>query len=205
LKKPNGKTLVKKLVLCSLVFWSAQALSAPEGKVYYITDQVTATMREAPRMEAAAKRNLRSGTNIYVLESLGPDSFARVRTTDGVEGWIPSRYISTEPAASERLQPLQVELAQTKERVKALEKDLAQTRDALAKAAPALQVAEENEQLKQQLAQKDQEGAALQERYSEEEARRKTLMVGAALIGGGIIAGLILPALLRGSRRRGGF
>jgi SH3 domain protein len=196
---------VKKLVLCSLLFWSVQALAAPEGKVYYITDQVTATMREAPRMEAAAKRNLRSGTHIYVLESLGPDSFARVRTTDGVEGWIPSRYISSDPAASERLQPLQVELAQSKERVKALEKDLAQTRDALAKAAPALQMAEENEKLKQQLAQKDQEGAALQERYSEEEARRKTLMVGAALIGGGIVAGLILPALLRGSRRRGGF
>jgi SH3 domain protein len=196
---------VKKLLLLSLTLWTALAWAAPEGKLQYITDEVTATMRDAPRMEAGVKGNLRSGTHVYVLESLGPDSFARVRTEDGKEGWIPARYVSDVPAAKERLQPLQNELKQARERIAALERDLAQGREAIAKAAPALQLVDDNEKLKAQLMEQEKATLELQRRYSEEESRRKTLITGAALAGGGVIAGLLLPLAAREQRRRGGF
>jgi len=197
---------VKKLLLLLLTLGSmtARAAPPPDSKLQYVTDEVTATMRDAPRMEAAAKANLKSGTHIYVLETLGADSFAHVRTEDGKDGWIPARYISSEPAAKEKVAPLQAELKQARDRIATLERDLAQARETVAKAAPALQLAEDNDKLKAQLAEKDQAGVDLQKRYSEEEAQRKTLITGAALVVGGVIVGLLLQWLGRSQKRRSG-
>lgn len=177
---------------------------AAEGKPQYITDEITATMREAPRNDATIKANLKSGTKITVLESLGADSFAHVRTDDGKEGWIPSRFISSEPAAKDRTNALQAELNQARARVHDLEGELAQAKETVAKAGPALQLADENQKLKSAMAEKEQEGADLQQRFSEEQAKRSTMVTGAALVGGGVIIGLVLPWLGR-RKRRGGF
>ncbi len=193
------RTWILIALLCSSI-----AVAAAEGKPQYITDDVAATMRDAPRNDAPIKANLRSGSKITVLETLGPDSFSRVRIDDGREGWIPTRFISGEPAAKDRLTALQGELNQAREHAKELERDLAQARDAVARAAPALQLADENAKLQAQVAQKDQEGAELQQRFSEEQAKRRTLITGAALVGGGVIIGLVLPWLGR-RRRRGDF
>jgi SH3 domain protein len=194
---------VKRTWILALLFASS-AVAAAEGKPQYITDEITATLREAPRNDAPIKANLKSGSKITVLESLGADSFAHVKTENGTEGWIPSRFIASEPAAKDRLNALQTEINQTKARMRELESELAQAKDTVAKAGPALQLADENEKLKAQMAQKEQEGVALQQRFSEEQAKRSTLMTGAALVGVGIIVGLALPALGR-RKRRGGF
>ena len=178
--------------------------STAEGKSQYITDEITATLRDAPRNDATIKANLKSGTKITVLQTLGPDSFAQVKTADGREGWIPSRFISNEPAAKDRLDAVLAEVYQTKAHMRDLEAELAQAKEALSKAGPALQLAEENEKLKAQMAQKQQEGVELQQRFSEEQAKRSTLLTGAALVGGGVILGLLLPALGR-RKRRGDF
>jgi SH3 domain protein len=194
---------VKRLCILALLCVST-ATGAAEGKTQYITDEITATLREAPRNDAQIKANLKSGTKVTVLESLGPDSFTRVRTEDGKEGWIPTRFVSNDPAAKDRLNALQGEINQTKAHVRELETELAQAKETLAKAGPALQLADENEKLKAQMAQKDREGAELQERFSEQQAWRRNILTGAALVGGGVILGLLLPALGR-RRRRGDF
>jgi len=197
---------VRKLWLLWLCVCPLAAQAAPaEGKSQYIADDVTVTMREAPRTDATIKAQLRSGMKIIVLQSLGSDSFAQVRLEDGREGWIPARMIQSEPAAKDRLAPVQAELRQARERIATLEKDLAQTKDALAKAGPALQLAEENEKLKTQMAEVQRQGEALKQQYDVDESNRKTLMVGGGLIGGGVIAGLILPMFFGGRRRRGDF
>lgn len=190
-------------VLIALLCSSASF--AAESKPQYITDEVSATLREAPRNDAQIKSNLKSGTRITVLETLGPDSFAHVRTDDGKDGWIPTRFISNEPAAKDRLNALQGEINQSKARVRDLEAELAQAKETVAKAAPALQLAEENAKLKAQIAQKEQEGADLEHQFSDQQAWRRNIVTGAALVGGGVILGLVLPWLGRRQRRRGGF
>ena len=187
-----------------IVLLSSSAALAAEGKPQYITDEVSATMRDAPRNDGVIKANLKSGTRITVLETLGPDSFAHVKTENGADGWIPTRFISNEPAAKERLNAVQAEFNQAKAHMRELEGELAQAKETVAKAAPALQLAEENDKLKAQIAQKEQEGTDLQQRFSEEQAKRSTLITGAALVGGGVILGLVLPWLGR-RKRRGGF
>lgn len=187
------------------LFWAAAVCAAPEGRAQYITDEVVATLREQPKNDAAIKAQLKSGVRITVLESLGPDSFSHVRTEDGREGWIPSRFVSAAPAAKDRLAPTQQELNQAHERIKALERDLATARDGLAKAAPALELAQDNEKLRAAVAEKEQAAIELQKHYGEEEARRKTLLIGAALVVVGVVLGLLLPLLGRRQKRRGGF
>jgi len=194
---------VKRIWILALLLAST-AIAAAEGKAQYITDEITATMREGPRNDATIKANLKSGTRITVIESLGPDSFAHVKTDDGKEGWIPARFIAGEPAAKDRLNALQAELTQTRTHVRDLEAELAQAKETVARAGPALQMAEENQKLKEQMAQKEREGAELQERFSEQQAWRRNIITGAALVGGGVIIGLLLPALGR-RRRRGEF
>src|SRR5205085_822739 len=120
------------------------------------------------RNDAPIRAMLKSGTRISVLQSLGPDSFAQVRLEDGREGWIPARLVSAEPAAKDRVAPLQAELKQARERVAALERDLAQTRENLQKAAPALQLADDNEKLKAQVAEAQRAGEELKNQFSEQ-------------------------------------
>ena len=62
-------------------------------------------------------------------------------------------------------------------------------------------MADENQRLREQMQELQQRSEELKQFYDEEKARRKTLMTGAALVGGGILAGLILPLLGRGRRR----
>jgi SH3 domain protein len=196
---------VRKLSVLAFGLCSTLAQAAPvEGKTQYIADDVAVTMREAPRSDSTIRAQLRSGMKITVLQSLGPESFAQVRLDDGREGWIPARMIQSEPAAKDRLAPVQAELRQSRERVATLERELATAREAVAKAAPALQLAEDNEKLQALMAEKERAVEELKRQYSEEESRRKTLMVGAGLVGGGVVLGLVLPWFGR-SRRRGGF
>jgi len=194
---------VKRIFVLALLC-AGTAVNAAEGKQQYITDEITATMREAPRNDATIRANLKSGTRITVLESLGPDSFAHVKTEDGKEGWIPSRFIAGEPAAKDRLNALQAEINQMRAHQRELDEELARAKETVAKAGPALQLADENQKLKEQMAQKEREGVELQAQFSEQQAWRRNIVTGAALVGGGVLVGLLLPALGR-RRRRGEF
>ena len=194
---------MKRIFVLALLC-AGTAVNAAEGKQQYITDEITATMREAPRNDATIRANLKSGTRITVLESLGPDSFAHVKTEDGKEGWIPSRFIAGEPAAKDRLNTLQAEINQMRAHQRELDEELARAKETVAKAGPALQLADENQKLKEQMAQKEREGVELQAQFSEQQAWRRNIVTGAALVGGGVLVGLLLPALGR-RRRRGEF
>jgi SH3 domain protein len=194
---------LKKSLLCIAMLWPVLVgAAAPDGNTRYITDEVSASLRDKPRNDGQLLGVLKSGAQVTLLESLGPDSFARVRTDDGREGWVTARFLANGPAAKDRLAPLQQELAQERDRVKQLERDLAEASGRLAKAAPALELSRENEKLRATIAENEQAGVDLQQRYSREEARRKTLLVGGGLVGGGVLLGLLLPLLGRLRQRR---
>src|SRR5579872_2169427 len=78
-------------------------LAAAEGRPAYISDDVSVVIRDRPDNNAATVGSLKSGAHVTVLETLGPDSFARIRTEDGREGWITARYLAEQPAAREQL------------------------------------------------------------------------------------------------------
>lgn len=197
----NHKTVLCAVGLLGFSF-AMPVVQAQSGSTQYISDEISVSIREAPRNDAGMIGIIKSGARVTVLESLGPESFARIRTADGRTGWITARFLTNEPAASTRLGEVRSELDGTKQQIRTLENDLASARAQLEKVRPAFELSRENEQLKAQAAEQTRANEELQDRYDAARQQRKTLLTGAGLIGGGVIIGLLLPSLLSGRRRR---
>ena len=57
------------------------------------TDGQGVVLRASPRADDRMPRGLMEGSWVTLLERRGPD-WARVRSDDGQEGWVPARYLS---------------------------------------------------------------------------------------------------------------
>jgi SH3 domain protein len=181
---------------------TAPAATAPPGQ--FISDQITVTMRERPSNDGAPIGLVKSGARVVVLESLGPDSFTRIRSAEGREGWVPSRFVSGEPAARDQLEPLRGERDQANARVHALEQQLQSAQEQLAKARPAFDLSQENEKLRAAAAESKRDIEDAQQRFDLERSQRRTLVTGGSLVAAGMLLGLVLPFLGRGKKRRYG-
>ncbi len=187
----------------------------------YVTDELEITMRNGQGVEFGIRKMLDAGTALEVLENV-PNGYSRVKTPDGVEGWVLSRYLTRSPSArdqlseaEERIANLELEIAEYKEeleqisgkhaeadgenaglreRASRLRRELDNLRQT---ASSAVAIENENRQLKTKIQQLVDSNQALKIENSalkENEARDWFLMGGGVLFGG-IILGLILPAL----------
>lgn len=57
------------------------------------TDGVGVILHTAPRTGARAPRGLLEGAQVTIVEASGAD-WARVRTQNGLDGWVPTRYLA---------------------------------------------------------------------------------------------------------------
>lgn len=190
------------LLLLPLLAVAFPALSAPRSQ--YISDQITVTIRERPANDGAPLGTVTSGARVVVLESLGPDSFSRIRSTEGREGWIPSRFVAAEPAARDQLDQLRDERDQANARARALEQQLQTAQEQLTKARPAFELSQDNEKLRAAMAELKRETEAAQQRFDADRSERRSLIAGGGLIVGGIFLGLVLPYMGRNKKRRYG-
>ena len=56
-------------------------------------------------------RGLKSGLQLERLELNKDTGYSRIRTADGIEGWLQSQYLVTEPIAQQRLEGISAELS----------------------------------------------------------------------------------------------
>jgi SH3 domain protein len=206
-----------------LAFWiSAQA------QTRYVTDRTIVELRRGPSTEYLILRNLEAGERVEVLEQNEQQGYSRVRVADqGTEGWILTRFLSAEPIARERLAVAERNLSAARERVATLEgenaqlqRDLAATRaeleqtqanhgtvsrdlaDLRTAAANVVEMRDDNASLRQRLVQRDRE----LEQLTADNARlagrnnQNWFVVGAAVLLGGIVIGLVAPTLRRKRR-----
>ncbi|MFC4250048.1 TIGR04211 family SH3 domain-containing protein [Sinimarinibacterium flocculans] len=173
-----------------------------QERTQYVSDVISLTLRDGPANDATYLGTIKSGDRVTLLESLGEQSFARIRTEDGREAWVTARYLSDEPAARDLLDGVRRELADARSRIRELEAQLADAQSSLAQARPALELAGENDQLREQIDALQRSAQEAEQRFNEHKARRRTMLTGAALVGAGTLFGLILPWMLRSSRRR---
>lgn len=210
-------------ILClSLCAFAAQA------QTRYVSDTLVITFRTGPGNEFAVTRNLTSGDRVEVLEQPDDEAgYARVRLDDGSEGWVLWRYLQPEPTAELRLQSatrelneagrdvgslgeqvttLQAELNQTRQQLDAattraarLDAELADIRSA---SADAIATRELNERLNGNVSTLTAELSAARAEIGELESRNRQswFIVGAAVLFGGIIIGLVAPSLRRNRR-----
>jgi SH3 domain protein len=199
-----------------------------QAQTRYVTDRTIVELRRGPSTEYLILRNLEAGERVEVLEQNDADGYSRVRVADqGTEGWILTRFLTAEPIARERLAAAERNLATARERVTALEaqnreltSDLTSTRSQLEQAqashgtvsrelsdirtasANVVQLREDNTSLQQRLVQRDLEVEQLTANNARLAGRNNQnwFIVGAAVLLGGIVIGLIAPTLRRKRR-----
>jgi SH3 domain protein len=202
--------------------------AAAHGQTRYITDRTIVELRRGPSIEFLILRNLEAGEAVEILEEDGDSGYSRVRVVDqGTEGWILTRFLSAEPIARDRLATAERNLTAARSRgadlerqVQALSGQLGSTQSELQEtrstsgqvsqeladirtaAANVIEIRDQNETLRQRLVQRDREVEELtaENRVLAGRNNQNWFLVGAGVLLGGIVLGLIAPSLRRKRR-----
>jgi SH3 domain protein len=199
-----------------------------EAQTRYVSDRTIVELRRGPSTEYLIVRNLEAGEEVQILEQNAEAGYSRVRVADqGTEGWILTRFLTAEPIARERLGAAERNLAAARERmggfedqVASLTAELATTRTELERAradhgsaskdladirlaaANVVEIREQNTSLQQRLIQRDREVEELAAENARLRGRsdQNWFMIGAGVLLGGIVIGLVAPSLRRKRR-----
>lgn len=197
------------------------------GQTRYVTDEVRVELRAGPSLEYRIMRYLPTGSRVQALQS-DEAGYTKIRLADdGEEGWVLTRYLQAEPIARERLAAAERNLEQARSRVAELEaeverlmEELVSTRaelesvsasskdaarelqDIRTASANVIAIRDQNEQLRQRVAEADQRINRLVMENTElaSDRRQSWFLVGAGVLFGGILIGLIAPSLRRKRR-----
>jgi len=115
---------VKKIVIFLLIT-AASATSYAET-TRYITDRLEITMRSGESNQHKILRMLGSGTKLELIQTNADSGYSQVRTSDGAQGWVITRYLERQRSARERLAANEKQLARIKSENKVLNEKLAQ-------------------------------------------------------------------------------
>ena len=116
------KTFAQKKLLSSLlgltILLSAGALQAETA---YVSDTLRVGVRPAPDSHTAPTGVIKTGMRLQVLDSR--DGYVRIKTEEGLEGWVRDTYVVKAPPAMIQLQTLQQGHNDLQGRFKKLEQD----------------------------------------------------------------------------------
>ena len=213
---------MKKIIVSALLSLSLLApLTSAAETSRYVSDELEITMRTGQGVKFGIRKMLSSGTKLDVIET-DPAGYSKVRTNKGVTGWVLTRYLSNSPSARNQLASskqkvanLELDLAKYKEEIQALSSQntssgtenlsLKETSQRLKKelddlrktASNAVALNNENRQLKEKLQQIDNQIQSLTIENStlKDSDAKSWFLIGAAVLFGGLLLGLILPRL----------
>jgi len=206
-----------------ILFTLALALGTSAlAETRYVSDNLEITMRSGKGNSFSILRMLSSGTPVEVLEVDKDDGYTRVRTSNGKEGWVLTRYLMRTQAARDRLADTQKQLAEMELEKRKLETAMAEMTDSkkalstqlstldsehrktsqeLAEikrtASSALALDSENKELKGRVVGLERQLQTLQQENEglRDRTARDWFMVGAGVILLGIIVGLVIPRI----------
>lgn len=81
------------------------------AEVAYIAERLNVGLHESDSLRSTILALVPSGTELEVLSQNG--GLARVKTAEGLEGWVDARYLTQEAPASRQVAGLEAELTQT--------------------------------------------------------------------------------------------
>jgi SH3 domain protein len=213
-------------ILFMLLTLLSACLAAAETR--YVTDQFEITLRSGESTRHKIVRMLPSGSAVEVIDTNDDTGYSKIRTEDGTTGYVLTRQLLSEPVARDRIVSIEaklVELQQAPDQLAAqltrlqsehtalqadhqelrgekrrLEEELATIRHA---AANVVRITEERTELRQSAAELSRQVASLQQENLDlrNQSNQRWFLIGAGVVLGGILLGLILPHL-RFHRRR---
>lgn len=210
---------MKKLLF---IIIACVASVAEAQTIRYVTDQLEITMRSGKSTQHQVVRVLPSGTPVELLEVDSESGYSRVRSPQGIEGWVINRYLDNEPSGRERLAKaekkianLNIENSRLQENIKQLTVDknaVEKEKQALSKenhrldqelthirqtAGSAIAIDSENKSLKEKLntLERNYQSVKQENEVLKDRSDRDWFMVGAGVILLGIAIGLIIPKI----------
>ena len=196
------------------------SLSPSYAATRYVSDQLEIPMRSGQGIKFGIRKMLTSGDALTVLKA--NKDYTQVKTEEGATGWVLTRYLSDEGSARNLLEEsqkkvtsLEQSISESKQEISGLtaqnndagseNESLQETADRLQQelgelrltSANAVALSSENSQLKVKLQEFDRDLQALtiENNALKGNDRKRWFLVGAAVLFGGIILGLILPRL----------
>jgi SH3 domain protein len=209
---------VKRSLACLFVLFSISGLA--NARTAYVTDSVDIPLRSGESERTKIVKMLANGTPLTLLGDNTENGYTYVQVNTGVEGFILTRYLSSEPGgraqlevANKKLEALQEENKQLKS-AQASNQDIGKERDKLSTELTELQQTAANAiQLKQQRDLFQEELAAAQRELQQLKRENQALtdssnqdwfLYGGGLSLFGVLLGFILPKL-SWRRRSGGW
>ncbi len=207
------KTAIILLMLCAATAYA---------KTAYVTDELKITLRTGESATHRIVRMLPTGEQLNVLSSNEATGYSKVRTSGGAEGYVLTRQLVYQPVARDRLAAAEAEvkslkaapgelssrLAKLTEDYKALRNEHEALREAKTlvdqqfaalqrTSSNAVRIANERNELRKQVATmtREVEDVKQQNRELENKTAQNWFLIGAGVVVGGIILGLILPHL----------
>lgn len=205
---PFPRHVLGAILLSGLVMAGAPAQAEePASNARWVSDSLTTYVRSGPTDGYRIVGTLTSGQKVELLKNQG--DYSQVRSESGNSVWIPSRDLQTVPGQAERLPQLEQKVAELtaqlddiddtwKNRVQGMQETL----DARKKLIDELQAA--RSALDSELTQVRSELRDAQAQLGEENKQvlMRYMVYGGSIAGAGLLAGLILPTLLRVKRKR---
>ncbi|MFC5695670.1 TIGR04211 family SH3 domain-containing protein [Pseudomonas sp. GCM10022186] len=177
------------------------------GNQRWVSDSLSTYVRSGPTDGYRIVGTLTSGQKVELLSTQG--DYSQVRGENGNTVWIPSRDLQEVPGKAERLPQLEQKVAELsaelegidntwKNRVQGMQETL-DSRKVLIDELQAARTALDNE-----LTQARSELRDVQAQLGEESQQvlMRYMVYGGGIAGAGLLAGLILPTLLRVKRKR---
>lgn len=219
--------IVKRLIVLFVLVLAGATASAQT--VRYVQDFVKVPLRTGKSTQNKILRMLPSGTRVEELEVSEQEGYSRIRTPQGIEGWLLTRYLMDEPIARERLARAENRLARQSEEaeqfkheistLKAHKAEVERSNEELQRsnedlseelsnirrtASRALAIERENEQFREENAAKSEElDTLLRENTAlKDRSRREWFVAGAGVVLAGFVLGLIIPRIPWRRRKR---
>ena len=199
---------MKKQNIITLLSFIAVAFSA-NAVDKYVTENVDIYLRRGPGSQYAYSNAVKAGQKVIELEKSADGKYTRIQLSNGNSAWIESNKLKDQPSFKELVPSLEAQLAEYKDKVDNAEKN---QQNAIRDYAEKLQKAEQsieslqakNNELEQLNKQQDMK---LESMLNQVDDKRRDLIVtwftyGGLVAGGGLLLGLILPAIMPGRRKK---
>lgn len=198
------------------------ALAQAQAETRYVTDQCSVPMRKGESPKYKILRVLPSGTMLQAIGDNADSGYTQVRTPEGNVGFVTTAELVSEPAARDRLAAMEAKLAELQQAPDALagrlaalqsehqalkteqarvsrerdrlEQELATLRSA---SANVVEVTNDRAELRKRVAELTRQAADLEQenRNLSLQTNQRWFLIGAGVVGGGVLIGLILPNL----------
>lgn len=207
--------------LISLILFLASANAFADTR--YVIDELTITVRSGPSSQHQIVKLIRSGTRLDVIEEVETDGKQYVHVRAGkMDGWVLSQYLSTTPIARDRLEAAQNKTEKYREENARLKKQLAELQQARSEvekqrdqfkqsaqnmdvqldklkrvSARPLEIEKNNEQLRDELAKRNNEVKLLSQENAGLKSRdqREWFIAGASVVLISILFGILLTRI----------